>query len=1403
MWRGLSIGGLTVLISGLLVVSGCLAETDTWNELGLKVDNLCDWDASPSHVRIHWDKVVWLDSGRIYYYDYNTDSYYGPIPWDGISQYTPDIFNDWICYADRRSSGVRWIWVYDITNDSRYLVPPASGVTYLAPRIYKHYVVWHDNRHGPSNMDVYLYDFDTGTEYEVCTNSRKQQYADIDDCRVVYETQTNYYDIQMYDFNGTDPGSGSYRAICYGSWYTEKPAIYKRRVVWMDYRNGDSDIYMYDMDRAAGDEEVPICVHSGDQRYPEIHGDFVVWRDYRSDGLGPGIYLYDLRLEQEIYLSPISGSPAIYEDRVVWSDGSRIKVAQLPVTTRLVVPEHTGEIEVEVLKKAEADAARAWAGAAETTAVARVEDLGGGTLYKGAVDDEEEAAVECAVGDIIHIGTKLRTDGSVGKAKLSLRDGTQLALGSDTDLRFDKDEPWGSAKLESELADLFEAREVQAFLSDGAALRSEVERSSPDSATLSSRLARLATSTARLYESAVQRIETLGDRAPEHLRTTALRLAEITAECTKARMSLEVRQKAKRMGGALGYDGKLAKKAELAMNDYLARLSEGRNDARPYEYSAMERDGKAAVTEAQTAGLEEMLRANNPGLRKSLPPRHWMEWDDSKKDEGEANLTVYLDQYDGHDDPQEFDRQGKAQAFANLELESAGADGCVTKNLVLEFEIPDQVEAVSCLLIPTGAKKAHSDFVEARHAARVEVGNGRLSWQSDLARRDADHRFSTTVRLSTEAAGARCELHVPRGGLKKVTAETNETDGTRIQMIEGRVCLAKHHEDSSPEDADYYPVRWESATAGVIEIPPGHEDDDLPVRGRIDRPMLTGLEPNPYAAIGQAAAGYEIVFSDAMDEEDVQHQAHLRLKRSDGSTVYEGTIQELIDAGTLESEWEGVCEGDDRPMVLKLRHTSDLGEDVYTYRLDVTNCHDAAGRQMDEVVHQTDFSVVPRIGVEGGQVRTPAGVEADIPAGALSEEEDIQISWAQRPATDLPPGMAMHGQICEFKPGGVTFDEPVRVTFPLPERHDQHVSILRYDAQAQQWEDLGGTIEGNSIWVEVDHFCLFGTAYSTTDGEHCRPVAVAAATPKKVDVGETVTLNGSSSHDEDDPPDTLYYRWDFDSDGTWDTSWSTDPTQETSYDATGAVVVEVKDNANDANAYFDADQCTVYVGVNSTPNALFDPNKEKYYLNEEVRVDASDSFDDDGDELQFRWDWDNDGEYDTGWSSATGASTTYATGGTTYVIKLEVRDEEDVTDTYWRIVEISDQAAIRLDSFTAIRTRSGADIRWVTGSEIDTAGFNIWRLSEGGEYRKINSSIIVAKGSPGAGASYSYLDGSANAKTAGRYFYELEEIETSGRSNFYGPIPLCTRLRDLQLPGPTGQHATVVPRPRSTSDTLR
>ena len=99
---------------------------------------------------------------------------------------------------------------------------------------------------------------------------------------------------------------------------------------------------------------------------------------------------------------------------------------------------------------------------------------------------------------------------------------------------------------------------------------------------------------------------------------------------------------------------------------------------------------------------------------------------------------------------------------------------------------------------------------------------------------------------------------------------------------------------------------------------------------------------------------------------------------------------------------------------------------------------------------------------------------------------------------------------------------------------------------------------------------------------------------------------------------------------------------------------------------------------------------------------------------------------------------------------------------------------INLSSFTATPKFSKVIIEWTTESEIDNAGFNIYRADlEDGEYIKINDSLILLEGSPTQGASYEFTDTDAqNRKT---YYYKLEDIDLNGQSTMHGPVSATPR----------------------------
>lgn len=100
--------------------------------------------------------------------------------------------------------------------------------------------------------------------------------------------------------------------------------------------------------------------------------------------------------------------------------------------------------------------------------------------------------------------------------------------------------------------------------------------------------------------------------------------------------------------------------------------------------------------------------------------------------------------------------------------------------------------------------------------------------------------------------------------------------------------------------------------------------------------------------------------------------------------------------------------------------------------------------------------------------------------------------------------------------------------------------------------------------------------------------------------------------------------------------------------------------------------------------------------------------------------------------------------------------------------------AIKISRFSAKPTNKGIMVSWETESEVHTAGFNLYRARTGKDnYERINSSLILARGSPTVGAQYSYID--LPPRPGRRWLYKLEEVEQNGATSFYGPASAVNR----------------------------
>ena len=108
--------------------------------------------------------------------------------------------------------------------------------------------------------------------------------------------------------------------------------------------------------------------------------------------------------------------------------------------------------------------------------------------------------------------------------------------------------------------------------------------------------------------------------------------------------------------------------------------------------------------------------------------------------------------------------------------------------------------------------------------------------------------------------------------------------------------------------------------------------------------------------------------------------------------------------------------------------------------------------------------------------------------------------------------------------------------------------------------------------------------------------------------------------------------------------------------------------------------------------------------------------------------------------------------------------------------------AVELVFFEARGLNEAVELSWETGSELDNLGFHLYRsTAPEGPYERITVSVIPGLGSSPEGARYRYLDDELDNGVL--YYYELEDIETTGTTERHGPVSATPRT-DGGFPDP-------------------
>ncbi len=230
---------------------------------------------------------------------------------------------------------------------------------------------------------------------------------------------------------------------------------------------------------------------------------------------------------------------------------------------------------------------------------------------------------------------------------------------------------------------------------------------------------------------------------------------------------------------------------------------------------------------------------------------------------------------------------------------------------------------------------------------------------------------------------------------------------------------------------------------------------------------------------------------------------------------------------------------------------------------------------------------------------------------------------------------------------------------------------------AESWEN--NIAQAGTPYATINHWGKKGYITKVTFGANTvtfvplntpvnqPPVAALTASPASGTVATSFTFNASGSTDPEGT--ALQYQFDWENDGTYDTAYSTTATATHVFTTIGTktVKVQVKDGGGLTATK------TVSVTINNTaPTASFTVTPASGTLATTFTVDASGSTDlEDGTALQYRWDFENDGTFDTAYSTTKTATKKYTTLGTK-TIKLEVKDSSGLLSTITKTVSVAD-----------------------------------------------------------------------------------------------------------------------------------
>jgi YD repeat-containing protein len=227
------------------------------------------------------------------------------------------------------------------------------------------------------------------------------------------------------------------------------------------------------------------------------------------------------------------------------------------------------------------------------------------------------------------------------------------------------------------------------------------------------------------------------------------------------------------------------------------------------------------------------------------------------------------------------------------------------------------------------------------------------------------------------------------------------------------------------------------------------------------------------------------------------------------------------------------------------------------------------------------------------------------------------------------------------------------------------------------------------------------------------PAVSFTATPNPVTSGGSVSFNGSGSSDPDGA--IVKYEWDFNGDGTFETSTGATATTAKAFATAGSFNVGLRVTDNNGGTATSTKALTV---TNRAPTASFTATPNPVPTGTAVAFNGAASSDPDGTIAKYEWDLDGNGSYETDTGTTATASKAFASAGSV-TVGLRVTDNLGLTATSSKAITVQNRAPVA--SFTAtpnpVPTGSAVSFDASTSADPDgTVSKYEWDLDGNGTY---------------------------------------------------------------------------------------